>query len=182
MGYALATAARNMGARVSLVSGPVNLKVPEGVEYTQVSSAQEMYDTVIAMAGDMDVFIGTAAVADYRPETIADQKIKKTKEDMIVRLARNPDIIASVSALDDKPFTVGFAAETNDVIGYAKDKLTRKKLDMIVANDVSRTDIGFNSDRNEVTVIWAEGSQAIEMGSKDKIAEGIMALVLERLP
>lgn len=181
MGFALATIAAELGAKVRLVSGPTALPAPANVEKVDVISAAEMYDQVMTHIDQCDVFIGSAAVADYRPEVIADTKIKKTKSDsMHITMVKNPDIIASVAALPDKPFTVGFAAETNEVEKYAKDKLARKNLDMVIANDVSRSDIGFNADNNEVCVYWQDGAQAMPNLNKTELARQLLTLIAER--
>lgn len=182
MGYAIAEACAAAGARVTLVSGPVRLACPERVTRVDVTSARQMHDAVLAHAGDCDIFIGTAAVADYAPAECATHKIKKTEgnDELVIRLQRNPDIIGAVAALARKPFTVGFAAETHDVLAYGRDKLARKRLDMIVANDVSNPDIGFNSDSNAATVIWADGERVLPVASKHTIARQLVALVAER--
>ncbi len=182
MGYAIAEAAAAAGARVTLVSGPVRLACPERVTRIDVTSARQMHEAVLAQAGDCDIFIGTAAVADYAPVECATQKIKKTEgnDELVIRLKKNPDIIGEVAALARKPFTVGFAAETHDVLAYGRDKLARKRLDMIVANDVSNERIGFNSDSNAVTVIWADGERVLPEASKHTIARHLVALVAER--
>ena len=157
-GYALAEAAIEAGARVTLVSGPTNLPPVPRAEMVDVVSAQNMYDAVMDAVPNCDIFIAVAAVADFRPNTAATQKIKKGKGENILtlELIENPDIVAGVAVLDQKPFTVGFAAETQDLLNYARDKLARKNLDMIVANDVSDQSIGFNSDNNATTVISKE--------------------------
>lgn len=184
MGYALANAAAKMGAKVTLVSGPVSLSTPAGVERINVSSAQEMYDAVMDKASSHDAFISCAAVADYRPEEIASQKLKKTEDNdqMIVRMVKNPDIVASVAAMtDNRPFTVGFAAETNDVETYARGKLMKKNLNMICANDVSVEGQGFNSNENAITLFWPEGELVLALESKEalsfKILEKMYALM-----
>ncbi|MEH6548624.1 MAG: bifunctional phosphopantothenoylcysteine decarboxylase/phosphopantothenate--cysteine ligase CoaBC [Pseudomonadales bacterium] len=177
MGFAIAAAAQEAGARVHLIAGPVNLATPANVSRTDVSSAQEMLDATLKLVSSCDIFIATAAVADYRPAQAEDQKIKKNAQTMTLTLERNPDILAQVAALADKPFTVGFAAETQDVKHYARDKLARKNLDMIVANDVSRTDIGFNSDANEAVAIWADGEQELGLSSKTQLARSLVALI-----
>ncbi|CAE6880061.1 Catalyzes two steps in the biosynthesis of coenzyme A. In the first step cysteine is conjugated to 4'-phosphopantothenate to form 4-phosphopantothenoylcysteine [Vibrio sp. B1FLJ16] len=184
MGYALANAAAKMGAKVTLVSGPVSLSTPAGIERINVSSAQEMYDAVMDKAGSHDAFISCAAVADYRPEEIASQKLKKTEDNdqMIVRMVKNPDIVASVAAMtDNRPFTVGFAAETNDVETYARGKLVKKNLNMICANDVSVEGQGFNSNDNAITLFWPEGELVLDLESKEalsfKILEKMYALM-----
>ncbi|MEP1583969.1 MAG: bifunctional phosphopantothenoylcysteine decarboxylase/phosphopantothenate--cysteine ligase CoaBC, partial [Marinobacter sp.] len=151
MGYALASAARMAGANVVLVSGPVSIEAPAGVEVRSVTTAQDMLEYASGAVDEgCDLFIATAAVADYRPDSCAGDKIKKTDEGMSLSLVRNPDTLAAIAARADAPFTVGFAAETRDVEHYALDKLTRKKLSMIVANDVSAPGLGFNSDNNAV--------------------------------
>jgi phosphopantothenoylcysteine decarboxylase / phosphopantothenate---cysteine ligase len=158
MGFALAEAAAALGARVRLISGPVSLPTPPGVERLDVETAAEMHAAAQRLAGDSDLFIGCAAVADYRAEAAADHKIKKVEgeDGLTLRLVKNPDIIAAVAALPRarRPLVVGFAAETRDLEAYARDKLTRKGLDMIVANDVSRAGLGFGSDDNAALVLW----------------------------
>ena len=147
MGYAMASAAAAQGADVVLVSGPVNLGEPPGMEVVYVESAEEMYTATHAAVEGADIFIAAAAVADYRPLAVVEQKIKKKDEAMSLELTRCPDILASVAALDEAPFTVGFAAETENVVEYARGKLAKKNLDMIVANRVGR-DCGFDRDDN----------------------------------
>ncbi|MCK7550457.1 bifunctional phosphopantothenoylcysteine decarboxylase/phosphopantothenate--cysteine ligase CoaBC [Marinobacter goseongensis] len=183
MGYAIAAAARAAGADVVLVSGPVTLSAPPGVLVRPVMTAEEMLmETSRAVDEGCDLFIATAAVADYRPGACASDKIKKTGTDMTLALVRNPDTLATIAARDDAPFTVGFAAETTDVEHYARDKMARKKLHMIVANDVSVPGLGFNSDRNAVTVFWPGGQQAIGPESKTGIARRLIALIAGQLP
>ncbi len=177
MGYALAQAAADAGASVVLVSGPVALPSPEGVERVAVVSAQEMYDAVLAEVGQTDLFIGCAAVADYRPAQVIDQKIKKSAETLTIELVRNPDIISAVAGSSPRPFTVGFAAETQDVLSYARGKLERKGLDAIIANDVSDSAIGFNSDENEVVLITGKSEQALPRMGKRQLA----TTLIERL-
>ncbi|OOE80458.1 bifunctional 4'-phosphopantothenoylcysteine decarboxylase/phosphopantothenoylcysteine synthetase [Salinivibrio sp. ML198] len=178
MGYALAEAAASLGADVTLVSGPVALSAPAGITRIDVTSAQQMHDAVHERITDQDIFIGCAAVADYRPQHIAEQKMKKQvdKDAMTVTMVKNPDIIASVAGLTShRPFTIGFAAETQDVAAYARDKLARKKLDMICANDVSQSDQGFNSDRNALHLFWPGGDQALPVEEKRLLARNVMA-------
>ncbi|RLT96915.1 bifunctional phosphopantothenoylcysteine decarboxylase/phosphopantothenate--cysteine ligase CoaBC [Ketobacter sp.] len=184
MGFALAEAARDAGAQVTLISGPVHLPTPDRVQRIDVVSAQDMYDASLGALKQTDIFIATAAVADFRVENSRNQKIKKqdnsgTIQDgrMTLTLVENPDIVAAVASHSPKPFTVGFAAETQDVENYARQKIARKGLDMIVANDVSRSDIGFNSDQNAVTVIWPDGQQAIDLASKAQIARDLVTLI-----
>lgn len=180
MGYALASAAVAAGAEVVLISGPVSLAVPAGVDLRPVSTAQEMLEAASkAVDEGCDIFIATAAVADYRPEVSASEKIKKTNDNMSLSLVRNPDTLATIAARADAPFTVGFAAETTDVARYATDKMQRKKLNMIVANDVSVPGLGFSSDRNAVTVFWPEGSESIGPESKQSIAARLVALIAD---
>ncbi|MEH6635027.1 MAG: bifunctional phosphopantothenoylcysteine decarboxylase/phosphopantothenate--cysteine ligase CoaBC [Halioglobus sp.] len=177
MGYALAQAAVDAGAITTLVSGPVALSVPEHVHCHAVQSAQQMLDKTLELTPACDIFIACAAVADYRPMTVEQQKIKKGAQQITLQLTRNPDIVAAVAAGEDRPFTVGFAAETNDVLSYARDKMQRKGLDMIVANDISDQSIGFNSEHNEATVLWHSGEQVLPMAGKATIARQIIELI-----
>lgn len=178
MGYALAEAARDAGAEVVLVSGPVTLPAPEEVTVVPVVTATDMLEaSVAAVDQGADVFIGTAAVADYRPAEQAEQKIKKSGEELELRLMRNPDTLATIAARPSPPFTVGFAAETTDLEHYATDKMRRKKLAMIVANDVSDTDIGFNSDQNAVTVFWPDDRVRIGPLPKTQLARELIILI-----
>jgi phosphopantothenoylcysteine decarboxylase/phosphopantothenate--cysteine ligase len=181
MGYALAQAAVDAGAKTTLVSGPVNLSTPEHVQLIKVESARDMLERCMALLDDCDIFVACAAVADYRPAEIEQQKIKKSTEQINLKLVRNPDIVATVAAADKRPFTVGFAAETNDVITYARDKMERKGLDMIVANDVSDQAIGFNSDDNEATVLWPGGSEILARSGKGSIARQLVDLIARQL-
>ncbi|ENO1850011.1 bifunctional phosphopantothenoylcysteine decarboxylase/phosphopantothenate--cysteine ligase CoaBC [Vibrio vulnificus] len=177
MGYALAQAAMQLGANVTLVSGPVSLPTPVNVNRINVDSAQEMYNAVMAQASDHDIFISCAAVADYRPATIAEQKLKKTddSDEMTITMVKNPDIVASVSAMtENRPFTVGFAAETNDVEVYARRKLEKKKLDLLCANDVSVEGQGFNSSDNAITLYWSQGEKALPLNSKAALSMEIL--------
>ncbi|TXS93798.1 bifunctional phosphopantothenoylcysteine decarboxylase/phosphopantothenate--cysteine ligase CoaBC [Parahaliea maris] len=181
MGYALARAAVEAGARTTLVSGPVHLATPDHVERVDVISAREMLAACQDLAGDCDIFIACAAVADYRPATVQEQKIKKGDERSTLELVRNPDIVATIAGGQPRPFTVGFAAETQDVESYARGKLERKHLDMIVANDVSAEGVGFASDENEVCVIWRDNAQRLERAGKLTLARQIMQLIATRL-
>ncbi|MEZ8356687.1 bifunctional phosphopantothenoylcysteine decarboxylase/phosphopantothenate--cysteine ligase CoaBC [Vibrio splendidus] len=177
MGYALAEAAAKQGATVTLISGPVSLATPNKVNRIDVDSAQQMFDAVSANAAQHDIFISCAAVADYRPETIADQKLKKVdgKDDMTIQMVKNPDIVASVASMSEgRPFTVGFAAETQDVEKYARGKLERKNLDMICANDVSVEGQGFNSSSNELHLYWKDGDKSLPLDSKDTLSFQIL--------
>ncbi len=181
MGFALAQAAAEMGAQVTLVSGPVNLATPAGVKRIDVESAQQMLDAVMQQVEQHNIFIGCAAVADYRIADVADQKIKKSAEQMQLALVRNPDILATVAQHTTRPFTVGFAAETNDVEQYARGKLQRKKLDMIAANDVSIQGLGFNADSNALQVFWQNGSQQLPATDKLTLARQLLTLIEQQL-
>ncbi|OLQ86613.1 phosphopantothenoylcysteine decarboxylase [Vibrio ponticus] len=184
MGFALAEAAQLLGAEVKLVAGPVSLPTPQGCERIDVESANDMHQAVMSNASQSDIFIACAAVADYRPETVADNKLKKTddSDSMTVTMVKNPDIVASVAAMtDNRPFTVGFAAETQNVKQYALSKLTRKNLDMICANDVSVQGQGFNSNDNAITVYWQDGEQSLTLASKQQIAQQILLIIADKL-
>ncbi|MGR5119519.1 bifunctional phosphopantothenoylcysteine decarboxylase/phosphopantothenate--cysteine ligase CoaBC [Vibrio astriarenae] len=184
MGFALAEAAKALGAEVNLIAGPVSLNTPNGVNRINVESAQQMFDASAQQAISSDIFIGCAAVADYRPETIAGNKLKKVdgQDDMNIKMVKNPDIIAHVASIShNRPFTVGFAAETQDVEAYAKSKLKRKNLDMICANDVSIAGQGFNSDNNAITAFWSDGKQSLSLATKQDIARQILTLIAKKL-
>ena len=144
-------------------------------------SAQDMFEASLAQAADADIFIATAAVADYRPQNIATEKIKKSTQSLTITLEKNPDIVAAVAQLSPKPFTVGFAAETQNVLDYARGKIKSKNLDMVAANDVSNSAIGFNSDENAVTVIWPAGHQVFNQASKPQIAKQLIALIAQHI-
>lgn len=180
MGYAVAQAARAAGATVTLVSGPVALADPPGIAVQRVRSAQQMRDAVLAAVADADVYIGAAAVADYRPAALAAQKIKKDRDTFTVELVRNPDILSEVAALPRRPFTVGFAAETDDVLGYARRKLDDKRLDMIAANAVG-AGLGFETDDNALTLLWPGGQRELPRASKAALARELIAVIAERL-
>jgi phosphopantothenoylcysteine decarboxylase/phosphopantothenate--cysteine ligase len=180
MGYALASAAAKAGAEVILISGPVSLETPAGVQRINVESAEQMLVAALEVAPSADIFIGAAAVADYRPVAVADQKIKKGQEELMeLRLVKNPDIIASVSALPNRPFTVGFAAETENVLSYARSKLEQKSLDLVIANDVSQSGIGFNADENEVTLVSTAGDFKLPRDSKHSLAQTLIEQIAE---
>ncbi|WP_158116980.1 bifunctional phosphopantothenoylcysteine decarboxylase/phosphopantothenate--cysteine ligase CoaBC [Vibrio cincinnatiensis] len=184
MGYAIAEAAADLGAEVTLISGPVSLSTPRQVSRIDVERALEMHQHVMEHAASCDIFIGCAAVADYRPERIAEHKIKKTDQNstLSITMVKNPDIVASVAALtEQRPFTVGFAAETQEVEKYARSKLANKNLDMICANDVSIEGQGFNSNNNALTVYWHDGAQALPLTSKRELARALMLLINEQL-
>ncbi len=184
MGFAIASAAAKLGARVTLISGPVALSTPAGVQRIHVDSAIEMHQVAMEEAVKHDVFIGCAAVADYRPESVAEQKIKKTDDSdcMTVRMVKNPDIIASVAKLTvNRPFTVGFAAETQEVETYARRKLEKKNLDLICANDVSIEGLGFNSDHNALHLFWPGADKILPNASKVDLGHALMEEIGSRL-
>jgi phosphopantothenoylcysteine decarboxylase/phosphopantothenate--cysteine ligase len=177
MGFAIAAAAAEAGASVTLVAGPVQLETPAQVARIDVASAADMHRAVMQRVANCDIFVACAAVADYRPESPAQQKIKKTAERLELRLVRNPDIVADVAAGPERPFTVGFAAETTDVIAHARGKLAAKGLDLIVANDVARSDIGFNSEFNEVCLISEAELTELPRGTKAQVARALVAAI-----
>jgi phosphopantothenoylcysteine decarboxylase / phosphopantothenate---cysteine ligase len=179
MGFAIAAAARQAGADVLLVSGPVSLATPVGMRRFDVETAEEMYSQVHAAIADADIFVGCAAVADYRPQTAARQKIKRSAPEMALALVRSPDTLASVAALPNAPFTVGFAAETQDVAKHARDKLEKKGVDMIAANLVG-PDCGFDRETNALTVFWRGGEAALGEGSKAVLARRLVELIADR--
>lgn len=178
MAYALAAEAVAAGAKVTLISGPVNLPTPESVNRIDVVSAAEMLAATHAAMPDCDVFIGVAAVADYRPAQIETQKIKKSAEQMQLTLIKNPDIISEVAQLEAKPFVVGFAAETNDIVSNGKEKLQRKGLDMLFANNATET---FNSDSIVVTALTAESETELKEGNKNVVARNMLQLIVKAL-
>ena len=183
MGYAIAAAAAAQGAEVTLVSGPANLPTPPGVRRIDVRSAEQMHAAVLDALPGQTVFIATAAVADFRPRERQNSKIKKQGgTGLTLDLVQNPDILADVAARQPRPFVVGFAAETDDVERYARDKLLRKRLDMIAANLVGADDCGFDSDRNALSVLWPEGGSEIAMADKTTVARQLLELILSRLP
>jgi phosphopantothenoylcysteine decarboxylase / phosphopantothenate---cysteine ligase len=181
MGFAVAAAAREAGAHVTVVSGPVQLPTPVGVTRINVESARDMYAAVHRHVADADVFIAAAAVADFQPVTIARQKIKKQGGSVSLELEPAPDIIKSVADMQRRPFVVGFAAETNDVEENARIKLKRKKLDMIAANQVG-DGIAFDCEDNALTVIWPGGKLEVARGPKIDVARELIALIAKRLP
>jgi phosphopantothenoylcysteine decarboxylase/phosphopantothenate--cysteine ligase len=180
MGYALAEAAIRQGASVSLVSGPVSLAAPAGANLVSVESAQQMYAAVMEQVADNDLFIACAAVSDYRVDQAANHKLKKSTESMSLQLVPNTDILAAVSALEKRPFCVGFAAETQDLEKYALMKLERKKLDMIAANQVGDGNSGFDTDFNQLEVFWQDGRHSIGQASKLEVAKQLIDLIAER--
>ena len=177
MGYAIAQAAAAAGANVTLVSGPTQLSAPPGVKRVDVVSAQDMFESVKQLVVQADIFIATAAVADYKAQEVADNKIKKNDDKLTLTFIKNPDILKEVAALPQAPFTVGFAAESQKVEEYARSKLQRKKLDMIAANDISAAGLGFNSDSNALHVIWQDGDAQLPPQTKSSLAEQLLTLI-----
>jgi len=178
MGFACAAAAYEAGARVSLVAGPARLETPSGVERTNVRSAREMHAVALELAASADVFISVAAVADYRPAHAAAQKIKKGLPQQVIELVSNPDIVAEVAGLTKRPFTVGFAAETENLRAHALEKLSRKGLDMIAANRVGQPGSGFESEDNEILLITRSGETDLGRGSKQQLARLLIEAVI----
>ncbi len=180
MGFAIAQAAAEAGANVNLIAGPVALNTPDKVNRINVVSAEDMYKAAMTQAVSSHIFIACAAVADYAPIAVNDQKMKKSADDgLTITLKQNPDIVASVAALTkDRPFTVGFAAETQHVEQYARNKLAKKNLDMICANDVSVSGQGFNSDNNALTIYWQDGSQQLPLADKKSLAKQLLNTIL----
>lgn len=182
MGYALAAAAREEGANTILISGPTALSAPAGVKVIAVETAQQMHQEALAVAAGADLFIGCAAVSDYTPEQVAPQKIKKeANETLQLRLVKNPDVVAAVAQLSRRPFMVGFAAETEEVLHHARGKLQRKQLDLVIANDVANPAIGFNSDRNAVWLLDAQTEVAYPEQSKQQLARQLIQDIAARL-
>ncbi|HHI93012.1 MAG TPA: bifunctional phosphopantothenoylcysteine decarboxylase/phosphopantothenate--cysteine ligase CoaBC [Gammaproteobacteria bacterium] len=179
MGYAIAQAAAEAGAKVILISGPTSLATPPRVERINVRSAQQMFDAVMQHVAHSDIFISAAAVADYRPVRIAGQKIKKTEDTLTLELQRNPDILAEVAALKNAPFTVGFAAETENLEQYAREKLARKGIDMIAANLVGE-DIAFEADENTLLVLTAENKQPLARASKFILGRQLIDIIAKQ--
>ncbi len=180
MGYALATAALDAGANVVLISGPVNLSIPERCQYLSVISANDMLLASLEYAKKADIFIATAAVADYRAVSIAENKIKSDSDVLTINFEKNPDIVSTVATANESLFVVGFAAESTDVENYAKGKLKTKGLNAIIANDISRLDIGFNSDDNEVSWIDMDSSIAFSKRSKTQLSRDLIAQIAHK--
>ena len=178
MAYALAAEAVAAGAKVVLISGPVSLDTPDGITRVDVVSANDMLEATLANIADTDVFIGVAAVADYRPERLATDKIKKSSDTMQLNLVRNPDIIGAVAKLHKRPFVVGFAAETSNIAENARDKLNRKNLDLLFANNATDT---FNSDSICVTVISADTQSELPPGNKRVVASNMLQIISDQL-
>jgi len=181
MGYAIAHAAAARGAKVTLVSGPVNLPTPKGVTRIDVSSALEMHKAVQHHITGKHIFIGCAAVADYRPASIAGEKIKKQGDEITIKMVKNPDIVAAVGAIThDRPYVVGFAAETNNVEEYARQKRVSKNLDLICANNVAEAGIGFNSDNNALHLFWQEGDKVLPLENKARLGHLLLDEIVSR--
>jgi phosphopantothenoylcysteine decarboxylase / phosphopantothenate---cysteine ligase len=176
MGYAVAQAACEQGAEVVLISGPVSLPTPAGVRRIDVETAAQMHAAVLAEVRGTDIFIGTAAVADYRPANPAGCKIKKTSDKLDVCMERTVDILNAVAQRPDRPFVVGFAAETDDVEQHARAKLVKKNLDLIAANEVGDTKV-FDQDDNALTLLWHGGRKELGAGSKQKLARDLIAFI-----
>lgn len=182
MGYAIAEAAIEAGGIVTLVSGPVALPPPKYCQIINVESAAQMHEAVMASAPNSDVYIGAAAVADYSPNTHQPEKIKKIENTLILELFKTRDILAEVAALPvQRPFTVGFAAETHDLERYAKDKLAKKNVDMIAANWVGKDQGGFDRDQNALQVYWKGGGKQLEMTDKTQLARQLINLIAEKM-
>jgi phosphopantothenoylcysteine decarboxylase/phosphopantothenate--cysteine ligase len=179
MGFAVAQAAAEAGAKVTLIAGPVNLPTPAVVERVDVETAREMHDETLARAAAADIYIGAAAISDYRPEHVPGQKIKKTGDTLGLTLVKCPDVLAAVSALARRPFAVGFAAETEKLEEHALIKLREKNLDMVVANLVGEN-LGFDRDDNSALVLWPGGRRELGRASKQALAREIVRLVAER--
>jgi phosphopantothenoylcysteine decarboxylase/phosphopantothenate--cysteine ligase len=179
MGFAVAAAARDAGADVTIVSGPVNLATPPGVKRIDVESAADMLNAVLKNLEGVDIFVATAAVADYRPASPVECKIKKTSESMDLEMERTVDILATVAARAPRPFVVGFAAETDSVEQYARQKLLKKNLDMIAANEVGHDKV-FEKDDNALLVLWRDGRRELPRAPKVTLARDLVALIAER--
>ena len=179
MGFAVAEALAARGAAVTLVSGPVALVTPPGVERVDVESAREMRDAVLAALPGKDLFVASAAVADYRPVDVSPDKIKKADETLTIALSRNPDILGEVAARPDRPFCVGFAAETREVADYAEKKRRAKRLDMIAANEVGES-CGFEQDDNALLVLWEGGQAELPRQNKSRLAAQLVELIADR--
>ncbi len=175
MGYALAAAFADAGHHVLLVSGPTDIDIPPGIDFVPVETASEMHDAVRRHLFRMDAAIFAAAVADYRPATVAGEKIKKSGEELVLKLVRNPDILGEArDKMNFEGILVGFAAETENLEANARDKLKRKRCDLIVANDVSKPGIGFDSDRNELLLVFPEHTAALPEDEKHHLARHLV--------
>jgi phosphopantothenoylcysteine decarboxylase/phosphopantothenate--cysteine ligase len=180
MGYAVANAAKRAGASVSLISGPVTITPPTGVELKSVTTAKEMLSAVESGVSGVDIFIGVAAVVDYRPAQIAPTKMKKDTQTLTVEFVRNPDILATVTQQPDPPFTVGFAAETDQPLEHARQKLKNKRLDLIAVNQVGGDDNPFGSDHNTLTLISQHDQVELGRDSKTELARRLVEEIAGR--
>ncbi|MDX1513361.1 MAG: bifunctional phosphopantothenoylcysteine decarboxylase/phosphopantothenate--cysteine ligase CoaBC [Gammaproteobacteria bacterium] len=180
MGFAVANAAAEAGATVTLISGPTVLESPYGVDRVDVDSAQQMFDAVMERVRASQIFIGAAAVSDYAPESFSPEKIKKGEQLRTLTLKKTPDILAQVAALENGPFTVGFAAETDNLESYAREKLSSKSLDMIAANRVGMPGVGFDSDDNALSVYWPGGATELALAPKTRLARQLIGIVADR--
>jgi len=181
MGFAIAKAAADRGAKVTLIAGPVNQPTPANVARIDVESALDMQRAVEASISTQQIFISCAAVADYRAEIIADEKIKKQGDEISVKLVKNPDIVAGVAAMKShRPYVVGFAAETQNVEEYARQKRIRKNLDLIRASDVSLAEHGFNSDTNALHLFWQDGEKVLPLSDKALLGQRLLDEIVSR--
>ncbi|AYN30378.1 MULTISPECIES: bifunctional phosphopantothenoylcysteine decarboxylase/phosphopantothenate--cysteine ligase CoaBC [Buttiauxella] len=181
MGYAIAAAAASRGANVTLISGPVSLPTPPWVKRIDVTTALEMEAAVQQHVQEQQIFVGCAAVADYRAAAVADEKIKKQGDEITIKMIKNPDIVAGVAALlAHRPYVVGFAAETNNVEEYARQKRMSKNLDLICANDVSQAGQGFNSDNNALHLFWQEGDKVLPLERKELLGHLLLNEIVTR--
>ena len=181
MGFAIASAAASRGASVTLVAGPVSMPTPARVQRVDVTTALEMEAAVQQDVQQQHIFIGCAAVADYRAASVAEEKIKKQGDEITIKMVKNPDIVAGVAALSvNRPYVVGFAAETNNVEEYARQKRARKNLDLICANDVSKTDQGFNSDSNALHLFWQDGDKRLPLERKELLGHQLLNEIVTR--
>ena len=182
MGFALAQAAMEAGAKVTLISGPVSIKTTNHINRINVTTAQEMFDAVMPLIKDTDIFIATAAVADYRPEKTYLDKIKRDDDTLELKLTKNPDVLASAAGLPNRPYLVGFAAETENLIENAKQKLANKNLDMIAANLVHIPNQGFNSNNNALTILFKDKQIELSLNRKNHLARELIKLIAEQQP
>lgn len=180
MGYAIAESAVTAGAEVTLVTGPVNLEIPVHTKACQVETSEQMYQAVMERINEQDIFIAAAAVCDYRPVKQSLKKIQKSEQELVVAFERTPDILAAVAAQYNPLFTVGFAAQTEEIVKYARDKLQNKCCDLIAANQVGVNDRGFNSDNNALTLIWSDGQKELPLMSKKQLAHEFIQFISER--
>ncbi|PCH63197.1 MAG: bifunctional phosphopantothenoylcysteine decarboxylase/phosphopantothenate--cysteine ligase CoaBC [SAR86 cluster bacterium] len=174
MGYAIAKAAQELGAQVTLISGPVSLTTPHNVNRIDVVSAAQMHQQTLSIASQHDIFIACAAVADYRPVAVESEKIKKHDQQMQITLIKNPDIISQIAALKQRPIVVGFAAETQQIVEHGRDKLQRKNLDILFANNATET---FNSDDIQVTALTKHSEQEIGPANKASVARTMLQMI-----